>query len=159
MRLTDLKKAYNVLCDLDYSVPQALLVHISDRIRTTEHRNVERRKSRMTEEQLIRWENRKMHAIRIILPDGRMIQRKNNQATFLEAIREIGPERIASLNLKIGRNPVILKDETQKRRYFRNHVFIKPGYFLVGKTTTMQKAAILRTLDDRLRLGLEIETP
>lgn len=158
MKLSDLKKTYNVLCDLDYPVPQALLTHIAGIIRTTERRNIERRKSRMTEEQLIRWEGRKRRTMRIILPDGRMIQRRNNQATFHSAIKEIGPERIVSLDLKVGRNPVIHTDETLKRKYIRNHIFIKPGYFLIGKTTTVQKVAILNAIDTLLKIGLEIET-
>lgn len=157
MTITDLKTAYNVLCDLDYPVPQELLVHMAQRIRATEMHNAERRVSRMTEEQLIRLANKQRRILRIYTADGRMIQRASAELTFREAIRELSPDELAQLGLRVGRKQVILRDETQARRRIHGYYFLQPGYFLLSGTRAVDKYDILRRIDAQLRLNWEIE--
>lgn len=157
MKLKDLKIAYNVLCELDYEVPNSILVHIAECIRTTESRTAEQRKARMTEEQLIHLENKQKRILRIYLPDGRMIQKPKSEATFREAIREIGVECVAQLGLKTGRKDVVLYDATLRRRRIRNRYFMKPGYFLIDGLTAAEKYNILCCLDEQLHLNWDIE--
>lgn len=157
MKLKDIKIAYNVLCELDYAVPTELLVHIAEQVRSCESRMVERRLARMTEEQLIHLENKQKRILRIYLPDGRMIQKPSSEDTFRQAIREIGPERIAALGLRVGRKELILTDATMRRKRIRNRYFLQPGYFLLDGCTAMEKYRVLTAIDDLLRLNWEIK--
>lgn len=157
MKLKDLKIAYNVLCELDYDVPTPLLVHIAEKVHTSETQTAARRKARMTEEQLIRMENKQKRTLKIYLPDGRMIQKTSSEATFREAIREIGPENIYGLALRIGRKEVILHDATMTRKRIRNYHFLQPGYFLLEKCTASEKYEVLTRVDECLRLNWDIE--
>lgn len=111
----------------------------------------------MTEEQLIHQEEKQKRTIRIYMPDGRLIQKPTSEATFREAIRTIGPEPIAELNLMHGRNPVIRRDATLQRRRFKHYFFMQPGYFLLDLSTTAERYAVLRAIDERLHLDWEIE--
>lgn len=157
MKLKDLKITYNVLCELDCEVPNEILVHIAERVRTEESRALERRKARMTEEQLIHLENKQKRILRIYLPDGRMIQKPHSDDTFREAIREAGAQSVAQLGLRIGRKDVVLYDATLSRRRIRNRYFLEPGYFLVDGCTAVEKYGILCRIDECLHLNWDIE--
>lgn len=157
MKIKDLKIAYNVLCELDHPVPQELLVHLSQRIRAIETRSAQRKMERMTEDQLIHWAEKQKRTLRIYMPDGRLIQKPTSEATFREAIRAIGAEPVASLNLMQGRKPVVRQDVTLQRRRYKHYYFLKPGYFLLDFPTAAERYAVLRTIDERLQLNWEIE--
>lgn len=157
MTLKDLKTTYNTLSELDYPVPTELLVHLADRIRTQETTTRQRRLSRMTEEQLIRLESKQKRALRIYLPDGRMICKPSTLATYREAIREIGAERISPLHLKLGRKEVIRYDATLKRKRYHKHYFLQPGYFLYDAANTTERYTVLIRIDQLLHLDWEIE--
>lgn len=157
MKIKDLKIAYNVLCELDHSVPTELLVHLSQKIRAIETRSMERKMARMSEEQLIHLAEKQKRTLRIYLPDGRLIQKSTSEATYREAVREIGPEAVVGLNLKLGRKDVIRRDETFSRRRYKHYFYLKPGYFLVDATTAAERFAILRSIDEQLHLDWEIE--
>lgn len=157
MKIKDLKIAYNVLCELDHPVPTELLVHLSQRIRAIETKSAKRKMERMTEEQLIHLAEKQKRTLRIYMPDGRLIQKPTSEATFREAIRTIGAEPVASLNLMQGRKPVIRLDETLLRRRYKHYFFLKPGYFLLDLPTAAERYAVLRTIDEHLQLNWEIE--
>jgi len=157
VKIKDLKIAYNVLSELDYPVPKDLLVHIAQKIRTQETTTMQRRIARMSEEQLIRLDSKQKRTLKIYLPDGRMIQKSNSALTFREAIKEIGAEKIAPLHLMVGRHDIILTDATLKRRRIKHYYFLQPGYFLLDKTTPIERYTILSQIDELLRLNWEIE--
>lgn len=157
MKIKDLKIAYNVLCELDHPVPTDLLVHLAQKIRTIETKTTERKMARMSEEQLIHLAEKQKRTLRIYLPDGRLIQKPSSEATYREAVREIGAELIAPLNLKVGRKNLIRRDETLLRRRYKHYFYLKPGYFLAEAATAAERYAILRTIDERLHLDWEIE--
>jgi len=157
VKIKDLKIAYNVLSELDYPVPKDLLVDIAQKIRIQETNTMQRRIARMSEEQLIRLDNKQKRTIKIYLPDGRMIQKANSVLTFREAIKEIGAEKIAPLHLKAGHKEVILTDTTQKRRRIKHYYFLQPGYFLLDTTNPTDRYTILTQIDEFLRLNWEIE--
>lgn len=157
MKLKDLKITYNVLCDLDHPVPQDLLVYLAQQIRTTESTTAARKKARMTEEQLIHLENKQKRILRIYLPDGRMIQKTNSEATFREAIREIGPERVVPMALKVGTKDVVRYDDTMARRRIRKYYFLRPGYFLIEGCSAAEKYEILMRIDAYFQLNWDIE--
>lgn len=157
MKIKDLKIAYNVLCELDHPVPKELLVHLSQKIRSTETRSMERKMARMSEEQLIRFAEKQKRTLRIYLPDGRMIQKSTTEATYRAAIKELGPEKAVGLNLRWGRKEVIRYDETMQRKRYKNYFYVKPGYFLLDVASAADRYAILHAIDEQLQLNWEIE--
>ncbi len=157
MKIKDLKIAYNVLSELDHPVPTDLLVHVAQRIREQESATLQRRIARMTEEQLIWLDNKQKRILKIYLPDGRMIQKTNAKLTFREAIREVGVEQVADLDLRMGHRKVILYDDTMKRRRIKNYYFIQPGYFLLDNLVGAERLSLLSSMDQLLHLNWEIE--
>lgn len=157
MKLKDLKITYNILSELDHPVPTDLLVHLAEQIRNKETTTLQRRKARMTDEQLIRLENKQKRTLKIYLPDGRMIQKPTTLATYREAIREVGAERIAALGLRLGRKDVVRRDPTMARKRMYGHWFIQPGYFLRDAANTAERYDILYRIDELLQLNWDIE--
>lgn len=157
MKQKDLKTTYNTLCDLDYPVPSDLLRHIAERIRTLDTRARERKLFRMTEEQLIRWDNKQKRVLRIYTPDGLLIQKDTAEESFRDAIRRIGPENVSTLGLRLGRKTVIRYDATLSRRRFKGYFYLCPGYFLIDGTKVADKHKILCQIDAMLQLNWEIE--
>lgn len=157
MKLKDLKITYNTLCELDSPVPKELLVSIAERVRDMETRALERKKARMTEEQLIHLSEKQKRVLRIYLPDGRMVQKPTSQAAYRAAVREIEPERMAALRLSWRRKELIRYDASLARRRYTHYYFLKPGYFVLDPSTTAERFAILQSLDKALHLNWDIE--
>ena len=152
MKLKDLKIAYNVLAELDYDVPNDLLVLLADTIRDKEQRQNERRLSRMTEEDLIK------HKLRINTIDGRLIHKRTNEETFRSAFAELDMERVVAMNLQLRGKPLIVEDITNKRKRQRGYALIKPGYFVLAKSSGEEKLRILGLIDEELQLNWDIIT-
>lgn len=157
MKLRDLKITYNTLTELDYEVPKVLLVHIADLIRETEGRMLERKMSRMSEEDLIAMQSRQRRTLRINTPDGRIIQKRVNEATFRAAMAELDAEEVSALGLVIGRKPVVIFDLSMKRQRLKGYAFLKPGYFVIAKSATEEKIRVLSDIDTALELDWDIE--
>lgn len=154
--LKELRTTLNVLATLDIEVPNQILVELSDRIRQKEKEKLTRKINRMSEEELIRYGNRQRSTLRVLLPDGRLLQARTNDATFMLAIQEAGPERLRGIEMKIKRNPLFIIDETDERRRIKNYIFLIPGLFIYGKTSAAEKKKILTTISDRLLLEWEV---
>ena len=158
MKLKDLKIAYNVLAELDYDVPNDLLVLLADTIRDKEQRQNERRLSRMTEEDLIKHQNKQKRKLRINTIDGRLIHKRTNEETFRSAFAELDMERVVAMNLQLRGKPPIVEDITNKRKRQRGYALIKPGYFVLAKSSGEEKLRILGLIDEELQLNWDIIT-
>lgn len=154
--LKDLRTTLNVLATLDIEVPNHLLVELSERIRQKEKDKLSRKINRMSEEELIRFGNRQKSTLRIILNDGRLIQSRTNETSFLLAIKEAGYEHLQGFEMKVRRNPVFLFDPTCKRQRIKNYALLSPGLFVYTKTTAAEKKKILVTIAEKLLLEWEI---
>ena len=154
--LKELRTTLNVLSKLDCTVPQSLLVLLSDRIREMESMRLTRRLSRMSEEELIRYGNRQRSTLRVLLADGRLIQCRTNEETFLLALHEIGTERLQNIEYRIHRVPFFLPDETGLRRRIHNYTLLQPGLFFYARTTAAEKRTLLLHLDNLFQLGWDV---
>lgn len=158
MKLRDLKIAYNILAELDYDVPNELLVLIVDIIRDKEQQQNARRLSKMTEEDLIRHQNKQKRKLRINIIDGRIIHKRTNEETFRAAFKEFNLDRVVAMNIHLRGKKLILVDSTKKRKRLKGYVLIKPGYFVLAKSTGEEKIKTLNMIDETLQLNWEIET-
>lgn len=166
--LKDLRTTLRVLTTLDADVPEALLVELTDRIVEKECVQHVRLMNRMTEEQLIKYENRKRTTLRVTtsagcaggtgpMGRGRMLQAKNNGATFMMALQEMGREQLTAADYRIRRNPLFIEDATGRSRRFKNYVPLLPGLYVYMKTTAAEKKRILEYYDELYGLNWEIE--
>ena len=154
--IKELRTTLNVLATLDIEVPNDILVELSDRIRQKEKDKLSRKLNRMSEEELIRYGNRQKSTLRVLLPDGRLIQGRTNDVTFLLALKEADHIQLRGIEMKVRRNPVFLPDPTLERRRIKNYTLLSPGLFVFTKTTAAEKKKILSTVTDRLQLEWEI---
>lgn len=157
MKLKDLKTTYNTLTELTFDVPAELLVHIANLIRQKESLSLERRMNRMSEEELIQMQERQRRTLRINTPDGRIIQKKVNEATFRAAMAELDAESVSALGLTIGRKPAVLFDASMKRQRIKGYTLVKPGLFVVSKSTSEEKLRVMVDIDSALELDWDIE--
>lgn len=155
--LKDLRTTLNVLTSLDIDVSDEVLVEISDRIREREKQTQLRRINRMSEEDLIAYANRQRTKLRVTLPDGRLLLAKNNGATFLMALSEIGGDKLLAADYKIRRNPLVIQDPSARRRRFKHYVPLEEGIYIYLKTTAAEKKQILNYLDELYELQWEVE--
>lgn len=153
--LKDLRTTYRVLSHLDVEVPQPLMVALAERIKATEKRRLTNRISRMTEEDLIRFQDTPRRRLRINLPDGRIVQEKTNEATFYTALKEADPARILQLNLAVRRHPLMV-GLNPERKLLPGHRLVAPGIFVYRGIKPEERLEILRLIDQRLELNWTI---
>lgn len=152
----DMRITLNVLSALGIPVPEGILIELSERIRTKEEQRRTRRISRMSEEDLIRYQSRSRTSLRVVLSDGRLLQGRTNDTTFVMALQEVGAQRIQSAPYRLGRKPLFVFDATASRVRYKNYLIIAPGVLVWSKTTAAQKQQILEHFDQTYQLGWTI---
>lgn len=154
--IKDLRTTLNVLATLTVPVPDEVFVEISAHIQQREEAKLTRRLNRMSEEQLIQYTSRQKKILRVVLPDGRLIQGKTNDITFVEALRTIAPEQLAGVTYWVRTHPLVVYDDTVNKRMYKHYYILSPGVLIYGKTTGAEKKSILEMLDQKLQLNWEI---
>lgn len=157
MKRPSIKDYRTALHVLEYmgGCPSDLMVSISERIRDMERTSRDRKLSRMTEEDIIEYEERQKNRLRISTFDGRLIQRKTNDETFLAALLEAGLDRVCALDIIINRQPLVLHDPARKLK--KGYTKVADGYFVRRIRTQRDRLALLRHIDSSLQLNWDIE--
>lgn len=91
--------------------------------------------------------------ISVTFPDKTIIKHKKVVDTFVETIKQIGPEKILSLNLYRAGVPIV--SET-KDDFYNQHKIGK--YWIMVHTSTKDKIIVLNEINEKLNLKLIIET-
>jgi len=154
--IRDLRATLNVLATMNVPVPDEIFVEISTRIKEREEAQLTRKLNRMSEEQLIQFSSKQRKILRVILPDGRLLQGKTNDITFIEALRTIDPEKLAEVTYWVRSHPLVVYDDTLNKRMYKHYFILSPGVLIYGKTTGAEKRAILEMLDEKFELNWEI---
>lgn len=90
--------------------------------------------------------------ISVIFPDGKAIKHKKVVDTFVETISKIGASRIIPLEIYRAGVPIV---STSKDDFYNQH---KSGkYWVMVHTSTKEKLAILKEINEKLNLKLEID--
>ena len=153
----DLKKVLILLDALESNVPEAVTDEIISLIHAKETQKELRKLSRMTEEDLARYQNKRRTRLRIQTSDGYLIERKSNDDTMKDAIVRIGLDRVQHIEYMVKRKPLFYVDVTEKRKRISGYTFLRPGLFLYKRTTAVQKMDILQYLDETFQLDWDIE--
>lgn len=155
--LKDLRTAQRVLQIIDYPVADELLLYLSNRIMEIEQSVKQRRMERMTDEDLLAFDEKKHYRLRVHLKDGSFIQMKHNKQTFEQAIRLIDFNAAPHYDIRVGTKRLFHVDPTQKQKRVKRYLFVNPGLFVLTGTTVSRQKEILEALDEFLELGWEIE--
>lgn len=154
--LRDLRITYRTLQRLPADeVPSQLIVTLAEMIKQEERHQLTNKISRMSEEDLIRYQDTPRRRLRIDLPDGRIIQQKTNELTFWEALREAGPRRIALLDITLRQRPFVVAMDP-KRKQLNGYKALGDGCFVLRSVRPDERLDLLRRLDAALQLGWDI---
>lgn len=154
--LKDLRTTYRVLTRFDAAaVPQSLLVALAERIRAEERQRQSRKIARMTEEQLISYQEAPMRKFRVNLPDGRIIHERTNEATFYAALREVPFARLLALDLRHKERSLFVGFD-RPRRLLVGHRMLSEGCFVWRGIKAEERVPLLRRIDESLQLGWDI---
>lgn len=93
--------------------------------------------------------------VRVTFPDGEVICYKRVVNTFIETIKKIGPERVASLGMKVRNHPLVSREKIA--RFKDNSKPIDDKWYVITESDTWQKYMQLTSISDQLGLGLDIE--
>lgn len=92
--------------------------------------------------------------VRVTFPDGEVICYKRVVNTFIETIKKIGPERVASLGMEVRHHPLVSKE---KIALFKdNSKPIDDKWYVITESDTWQKYVQLTSISSQLGLGLNI---
>ena len=93
--------------------------------------------------------------MRVTFPDGEVICYKRVVNTFIDTIKKIGPERVASLGLEVRHHPLVSRE---KIALFKdNSRPIDDEWYVITESDTAQKYLQLNSISTQLGLGLNIE--
>lgn len=153
----DFKKVLTLLDVLETEVPKAVTDEIISLIHAKEQQKEQRKLSRMTEEDLAHYQNKRRSKLRVVTSDGYLIEHKSNDDTMKDAIERIGLDRVQYIEYMVKRKPLFYVDVTESRKRVKGYTFLRPGLFLLKHTTAMQKLEILQYLDETFQLDWDIE--
>ena len=96
--------------------------------------------------------------LKVVYPDGRIVENNNSTTTLIEVINAIGPAKVAELDLKISGYPMISREriENDDKGYRSSQREINDGYWIVTKLSTDAKLAKLQEISNKLNLGLQV---
>lgn len=97
----------------------------------------------------------KPEKLRVTFPDGTVICYKRAVETFMEAIRKVGPERVASLPIGVRGYPLVSQGKIDLFR--DNSRPLDDKWFVITEGYTVDKYIQLRSISEQLGLGLKIE--
>lgn len=97
--------------------------------------------------------NKIREKISVTFPDKTVIKNQKVVDTFVETIKKIGPEKVLPLNIYRAGVPIV--SET-KDDFYNQHKIGK--YWIMVHTSTKEKIAVLKEINEKLNLELRIET-
>lgn len=153
----ELKITHRFLSECGLDVPHELLISLSKMILEEEKRRLHKRLENMSDEDLAAMESKARHTIRVTTSDGLLIKSKTNLLTFQNVLLHIGLERVFTLHPHVGKTPVLVKDETRKRKKLSGYKSLAPGYFVYKSLVAADILKILHETDEALQLDFDIE--
>lgn len=91
----------------------------------------------------------------VTFPDGKTIAAKKASDVLVKTIAEIGPERVAALNLVVGGEPLVARKVSTK--YPSSSHGIPGGFHVLTHSSTKKKMELVLRMAARLGLALKID--
>lgn len=98
----------------------------------------------------------KKKVLRVTFPDGKVFCYNNATTTFTEALRYIGPDKVATVRLEANRYPLVLKDVPEELK--KGCEPLDDGWYanMRGSDTNI-KYRQLMVINDQLELNMKVE--
>ena len=96
--------------------------------------------------------------LKIVFPDGIILEDNNSTNTLTRFINRIGPEKVYQLNLQLSDYPFISKEKFVEdgRGYANSQRALDGGYYLTTKLSTDAKLTKIQEISSRLNLNLNV---
>ena len=94
--------------------------------------------------------------LRIIFPNGSIIERNNASQAFAEYVEMVGPEKVESLGKKINGGPLISPNEMLIAGKRRGQQQLSNGHWLSTDSAIDVKMKHIRQISDQLKLGVDV---
>lgn len=96
--------------------------------------------------------------LRVVYPDGTVIEHKKSVDTFVEVINYAGPEQVAALGLKVSKYPMVSKTKLDSNEggYQQTQKELSDGSWLITKLSNPDKLNRLQYISKQLDLNLDI---
>lgn len=96
--------------------------------------------------------------LKIVFPDGIILEDNNSTNTLTRFINRIGPEKVYQLNLQLSDYPFISKEKSVEdgRGYANSQRALDGGYYLTTKLSTDAKLTKIQEISSRLNLNLNV---
>ncbi len=96
--------------------------------------------------------------VKITKPDGTIIEHNNSTTTLIEVIKEVGPERVASLGLRLSSYGFVSKERVNDTKgYGNSQREVGNGYYVITKLSTDAKMAKIMDISNQLNLGYTVQ--
>lgn len=99
--------------------------------------------------------NHKITQLRIILPNGKIIESKIVADTFAKFIKHVGVKKVKSLGLQCRNVPLISTDKESLSDI--GHKDLGNGLYLITHSSTLQKKRQIEKIADLLNLDIKVE--
>ena len=93
----------------------------------------------------------------VIFPDGEIISEAKAFGSFTKTIEKIGAEKVARLNIPIGKEPLVSKSLSAYKKYPSEVKKIKGGWFVLTHSSTSTKIRLLEYIRQELKLEFVIK--
>lgn len=93
--------------------------------------------------------------LKVICPDGSIIQKKYAGDTLVSAIKRVGPRRVRDLGIICCNVPLV--STTRDSKYGASQVEVEPGLFVIKHSNNMMKKGYLEKISSAFNLDWKVE--
>lgn len=96
--------------------------------------------------------------LKIVFPDGSVLEDNNSTNTVVNFINKVGPERVFDLQLKVSKYPFISKEilEDDGKGYAQSQRELTGGYYVTTKLSTESKMRIIQNISTLLKTDAQV---
>lgn len=98
-----------------------------------------------------------MKEIRVIFPDGSIVEHDSPRTTFLKTIHKIGVEKVFALGIESLKHPLITENRVMDTKNVKLNQEPVDGYWVSYGQNNKNKRNLLRKISSRLHLDLKVE--
>ncbi len=112
-----------------------------------EHKNIGSNKAKRVMSNVTR--------LKITFNDGRTIYEPKASETFFEFVKQVGPERIRTLGLKLNKVPLI--SNTLDKKYKQSQKHLGNGWYLITHSCTNDKKSLIEKIAKAFGIKVKVE--
>lgn len=151
LRLSELRKTYEVLNMLDTDVPKSLLVHLSDLIQEKEQEQKQKKEHKQVLTNSCK-SSSKIRKLKVIRNDGILIKEKSNMLTFMHAIVDAGIPEVSNLNIQFAKQNIVILDSSETKKLIKGYKRFGTNAFIRKIESFETQFRILNTINKQLEL-------